>query len=68
MNKLIRFDDDHYGFMVNNRFSQEQAHEFGVYFNEFWPGKKLIVMQADEFIDLTGQYEIIPISDIAAIQ
>jgi hypothetical protein len=64
MNKLIRFDNDHYGYMVDNHFRSEQAHEFGVYFAEFWPGKKLIVMQSDEFIDLTGEYEIIPMSDI----
>jgi hypothetical protein len=32
-------------------------------FAEAWPGKRLIIMEADEFIDLTGQYEIVPIPE-----
>jgi hypothetical protein len=32
-------------------------------FNAGYAGKRLIVMQADEFIDLTGQYVIVPIAE-----
>lgn len=63
MSKLIRFDEDHYGYLVTKDITEEQAHVMVAVFTEAYPGKRLIVMQADEFIDLTGQYEIVPIAD-----
>ena len=61
MSKLIRFDEDRFGYLVDVDLTMETVHRMAVAFKEEWPGKKLIVMQADEFIDLTGQYEIVPI-------
>jgi hypothetical protein len=63
MSKLIRFDEDHYGYLMTDDFTDEQAHMLVGQFAHAYPGKRLIVMQADEFIDLTGQYEIVPIAD-----
>lgn len=65
MSKLIRFDEDHFGYLVESSFRPELTVQFGEMFAEFWPGKRLIIMQADEFVDLTGQYEIVPIPDAA---
>ena len=61
MNKLIRFDEDHFGFLVGRPISVDQAKQFGANFAEKWPGKELLVFtETDEFIDLTGKYELIP--------
>lgn len=62
MTKLIRFDEDHFAFMADVDISQEHAQRIMYLFEEWWPGKKMIVMHAHEFIDLTGRYEIVPIS------
>lgn len=63
MTKLIRFDEDHFGILIGSdtRYFGELAERLQQGFEEYWPGKKLIVMMADEFIDLTGQYEIVKI-------
>lgn len=65
MSKLIRFDESHYGYLVDmdSELTSEMAHRMREQFKEAWPEAKLIIMQADEFIDLTGQYEIVPIAD-----
>ena len=67
MSKLIRFDEDHFGYLSDSDLTMDTAEKFGHMFSEFWPGKKLIVIHSvDEFIDLTGQYEIVPIGDPVA--
>ena len=63
MSKLIRFDEDHYGYLVDQEITNERASAIAHQFADGWPGKTVIVMQADEFIDLTGQYEIVPIAE-----
>jgi hypothetical protein len=63
VSKLIRFDEDHYGYLVDVDLTDEHTYQMVEMFTRAWPGKRLIVMQADEFIDLTGQYEIVPIAD-----
>ena len=64
MSKLIRFDEDHFGYLIEpHLFRPEMAHEISTLFKEAWPGKRLIIMTADEFIDLTGQYAIVPIPE-----
>jgi hypothetical protein len=63
LSKLIRFDEDHFGYLLNQDITAEQAHRLAEQFAEVYRGKRLIVMQADEFIDLTGQYEIVPIAE-----
>lgn len=70
MPKLIRFDEEYFGYLVERntpRFTAQEAHEVREVFELSWPGKTLIVMQADEFIDLTGQYEIVPIPDATVV-
>lgn len=61
MSKLVRFDEDHFGYLAAPPMSAEQAHQIMLRFEKVWPGKSLLVFQADEFIDLTGQYQIVPI-------
>jgi hypothetical protein len=63
VSKLIRFDEDHYGYLLDRDFTSEEAWRMVQMFRDAYPGKHLIVMQADEFIDLTGQYEIVPIAE-----
>ena len=63
MTKLIRFDEDHFGYLSDADMMMEEADYIGRSFEEAYPGKRIIVMRADEFIDLTGQYEIVPIPD-----
>lgn len=63
MSKLIRFDEEHFGYLVDHDFTSEEAWHMDLMFKDAYPGKRLIVMQADEFIDLTGQYEIVPIPE-----
>jgi hypothetical protein len=64
--KVIRFDEDHFGYLVPAaELSERMIHELGEQWTAAYPGKKLIVMEADEFIDLTGQYEIVPIEALA---
>lgn len=66
MSKLIRFDEDHFGYLVEYDMTAEEADALTRGFRHAYPGKLLIVMQADEFIDLTGQYEIVPILEPVA--
>ena len=66
MTKLIRFDEEHFGYLIDHEVEPDMAKRFFAMFKEYWPDKELIIMQADEFIDLTGQYEIVSISDTAA--
>ena len=66
MSKLIRFDEEHFGYLVDTTLSSEQAHTMVQVFQAAWPERKLIVMQADEFIDLTGQYEVVSITETVA--
>ena len=66
MSKLIRFDEDHFGYLVESDIGPDQAKRMSEMFREMWPGRSLIIMQADEFLDLTGQYEIVPIPEAAA--
>ena len=61
MSKLIRFDEDHFGYLMDVHLTHEEADTMVRQFSNAYPGKRLIVMQADEFIDLTGQYEVVPI-------
>lgn len=61
MSKLIRFDEDHYGYLVDTDLTSEEARRMTQIFKDAYPSKRLIVMQADEFIDLTGQYELVPV-------
>jgi hypothetical protein len=63
VSKLIRFDEDHYGYLVDHDLTEDHARTMSETFRHVWPGKHLIVMQADEFIDLTGQYVIVPIAE-----
>lgn len=63
MSKLVRFDENHFGYLTEEQFSDVEVHNFARSFENYWPGKKLIVVSADEFIDLTGQYELVPIPD-----
>lgn len=63
MSKLIRFDEGHFGYLMDGDITDEMAHVMSERFDRAYPGKRLIIMQADEFIDLTGQYEIVPIAD-----
>jgi hypothetical protein len=63
VSKLIRFDEDHYGYLVDMHLTPDRARWMQDLFAEAWPGKRLIIMEADEFIDLTGQYEIVPIPE-----
>lgn len=64
MSKLVRFDEDHFGYLVDQDISQGRAMVLRELFAERWPGKQLIVVSADEFIDLTGQYELIRIAEL----
>jgi hypothetical protein len=66
VSKLIRFDEDHFGYLVEHDIAPEDARAIMDLFANDWPGKRLIVMQADEFIDLTGQYEVGPIPEAVA--
>lgn len=63
MSTFVRFDEDHFGYLLDRsvHLSPQMAQEFGVRFEKAWPGRKLIVIQADTFEDLTGQYEILPL-------
>jgi hypothetical protein len=63
VSKLIRFDEDHYGYLVDHDLTEDHARTMSETFRHAWPGKRLIIMQADEFIDLTGQYQIVPTAD-----
>ena len=65
MSKLIRFDEDHFGYMSSYDLSPEEARRIMDMFEHYWPGKRLIVVQGDDFVDLTGQYEIVEIPGIA---
>ena len=71
MSKLIRFDEDHFGYMLDGNISPDQFLRLvdtgRPLLEKWWPGKQYIFMQADEFIDLTGQYEIVPIADEVAV-
>lgn len=66
MSKLIRFDEDHFGYLVDHDITPDHARQMTRMFSEAWPDRTLIIMQADEFVDLTGQYEIVPIADLVA--
>ena len=66
MSKLVRFDDDHFAYLVHTDLSPDLAKYVSDKFTDANPGKTLIVMQADEFIDLTGKYEIVPILEPVA--
>ena len=57
--KLIRFDEDHFGYLVNQNIARDKTNEICDMFSRKWPGKSLLVIAADEFIDLTGQYDIV---------
>ena len=63
MSKLVRFNEDYFGYLVDHDFTSEEAWRIDRMFQNAWPGKRLIIMQADEFVDLTGQYEIVPIPE-----
>jgi hypothetical protein len=61
VSKLIRFDEDHFGYLLNERVRAEEAQRMSDAFRANYDGKCLLIMQADEFIDLTGQYEIVEV-------
>lgn len=63
MSKVIRFDEDHFGYLVEQPLADDEVWRLGEKFKQYWPGKQLIIMVADEFIDLTGQYEIVPVKE-----
>jgi hypothetical protein len=68
VSKLIRFDEDHYGYLTDHDLRPEIAEQMGKFFTNAYPGKRLIIMEADEFIDLTGQYEILPIPSDSTVE
>jgi hypothetical protein len=68
MSKLIRFDEDHYGYLVDVPLRHDEMTAVKEYFEEYFEGKKLLVCAADEFIDLTGKYEIVPIREPLATE
>lgn len=57
MSKLIRFDEFHFGYLVDTDIDQDQASRIRQMFQTSYPGRSLVIIEADEFIDLTGQYE-----------
>lgn len=62
--KFVRLDEDHYALLVDppirpDAFEQLSKHAQRI-FEEYWPGKKMLVMIAEDFVDLTGQYELVP--------
>jgi hypothetical protein len=61
VSKFIRFDEDHFAYLVDGQVPSDSAHSIMDIFHNYWPGKKMIVLQADEFADLTGQYEIVEV-------
>lgn len=63
MSKLIRFDEDHFGYLIDHDIEPDAARRMYELFQAGYAGKHLIIMQADEFVDLTGQFEIVPIPD-----
>jgi hypothetical protein len=68
MSKLIRFDEDHFAYLVDHDVSKDLAQSLSDLFQTANPGRSLIIMQADEFIDLTGKYEIVPIREPLATE
>lgn len=64
--KFVRLDEDHFAYLVSGEVEQERAIAMAESFRASWPGKRLIVMSADEFVDLTGQFEVLPIADKVA--
>lgn len=61
MPKLIRFDEDHFCYLLPPGTDATFVRDATRMFEEFWPGKHFVVVAADEFVDLTGQHEIVPV-------
>jgi hypothetical protein len=61
--KFIRLDADHFAYLVDAGITPKVAAEIADRFKETWPDKRLLVFMADEFIDLTGRYEVIPVEE-----
>jgi hypothetical protein len=64
--KLIRFDEDHLGYLVDHPMSDDEIRRLAHAMKEYWPEKSWMVLEGDEFIDLTGQFEIVPSADPVA--
>ena len=67
MTKFVRLDEDHYALLVDPPIRPDAFEELAVLsqrvFEEYWPGKKMLVMTAEDFVDATGQYELVPIPE-----
>jgi hypothetical protein len=63
MSKFIRLDEDHFAYLVERAVPYDQVNQMREAFEAAWPGKRMLVMLADEFIDLTGRYELVPIPE-----
>jgi hypothetical protein len=63
--KLVRFDEDHFGYLTDGSMSQERVEALTRIFQEWWPGKSLLVVEADSFADLTGQYAVVEIPPVS---
>jgi len=61
--KFVRFDEDHFALLIDTSLAMDKARHMSAMFAEAWPGKKLLVVAADDFVDLTGQYELLPIPE-----
>ena len=61
--KLIRIAEDSFVYMVPPYVTPDKALSLAKIFRDEFPGKKIIVCQGDEFIDLLGEYEIVKIGE-----
>jgi len=65
VSKLVRFDEDHFAYLLDEGVPLDSStvRHLTVGWAQAWPGSTLMVMQADEFLDLTGQSQ--PLDDDA---
>ena len=61
MSTLVRLDVDHFALLTGENWSHGDALAAREIFNEWWPEKRFLVVSATDFVDLTGQYELVPI-------
>lgn len=60
MRTFIRLDEDHFAYLDPD-ISAEDAFRMMRVFETRWEGKSLLIFRADDFIDLTGKFEVLPI-------
>jgi hypothetical protein len=63
VSKFVRLDDDHFAYLIDYDIRLDDVRQLADNFEHHWPGKQLVVIKADEFVDLTGRYELVPIPD-----